>query len=81
MKLKDILTKKPIDCIMVRIIVPKEFRINNEKEYLIGYCKWDGQKLIPLDGEHYSVNAKIIDYTFDTNIQGIGLICWEESGI
>lgn len=80
MRLKDILTKQPIDCIMVRVIIPKEFRINNEKECLLGYCKWDGQKLIPLDGDYYNINTKIIDYTFDTNIKGVELICWEKAG-
>jgi len=57
MTLRDILTRgKPIETIMERCNDPYD---EYEDGILSGYCQWDGEKLIPLDGDYYSLNTEI----------------------
>lgn len=72
MKVRDILTEKPIGCIMVRCNSP----VSDEDDTLFGYCQWDGKELIPLDGDSYYLDEKISKYIFDTGIDGVDLIYW-----
>lgn len=62
-KLRDILAKdKPIETIMARTNAP----FADEKDgILFGYCKWDGEKLISLDGDYYSLDEEIVRYEFE----------------
>lgn len=34
---------------------------------LVGYCSWDGDKLIPADGDYYSVDEVISKYEYEEN--------------
>lgn len=72
MRVKDILTEKPISCIMVRCNSP----VPEEEDTLFGYCRWDGKELISCDGECYYLDEKICKYTFDTGIDEVDLIYW-----
>lgn len=72
MKMEDILDKKPIGCIMVRCNSP----VPDEEDMQFGCCRWDGKSLISYDGDSYYLGEEIYKYTFDTGIDGIGLICW-----
>ena len=60
MTVKDVLPNHPVE-IMVRTNYPKSLlpylsseRI--EQGLLVGYCSWDGDKLISADGDYYSVD-------------------------
>lgn len=63
MTVKDILPSHPVE-IMVRTNYPESLlpylsseRI--EQGLLVGYCSWDGENLIPADGDYYSVDEVI----------------------
>ena len=38
-----------------------------EQGLLVGYCSWDGDKLIPADGDYYSVDEVISKYEYEEN--------------
>lgn len=80
MKLRDILPKEPIDTIMVRVFLPKHVCDFEGEDTLFGYCGWDGENLISHDGDSYHLDDEIVKYTFDTGIDGVGLIYWEKTG-
>lgn len=63
MKVKDILPKNSID-IMVRTNPPKNCIY---EDLLLGYCKWDGEKLISLDGDSYSIEDEILKYEYEND--------------
>lgn len=45
--------------IQYRITLPKDF----DRQYeLLGYCEWDGKRLISLDQDMYSLDDEIISY-------------------
>lgn len=79
MKLKDILPKTPIEIIMVRVFLPEDICEFEGEDTLFGYCGWDGVNLISHDGDSYYLDDEIVKYTFDTGIDGVGLIYWEKS--
>ena len=41
--------------------------IRIEQGLLVGYCSWDGDKLIPADGDYYSVDEVISKYEYEEN--------------
>lgn len=63
-KLKDLLHENEPIKIMERCYGPKG------EDLLVGYCQWDGQKLISLDGDYYSVNADILDHEMIYEYEG-----------
>lgn len=71
MKLKDILTR-PYSKIMVRTTLPDDF----EGDTLFGYCAWDGETLISLDGDTYCLDDEVERFEIDEN--GM-LIYWFKS--
>lgn len=60
-RVKDILSKKPIETITVRTSIPDDI------DMLFGYCAWDGTNLISLDGDTYDLDDEIYKYEFDEN--------------
>lgn len=62
MTIKDILTKTPIECISVRCNAPDDY---GQDDMLFGYCAWDGENLISLDGDSYELDDEITKYEFD----------------
>lgn len=54
MRVRDILTEKPINCIMVRCNSP----VPDEEDTLFGYCQWDGKELVSLNGDSYYLDEK-----------------------
>lgn len=69
MKLKDVLPKTPTD-ITIRANVPSEC---GKDDILIGFCQWDGAKLISLDGDSYELDDEIVKYEYEPDGS---LICW-----
>ena len=68
MTVRDVLPNHPVE-IMVRTNYPESLlpylsseRI--EQGLLVGYCSWDGDKLIPADGDYYSVDEVISKYEY-----------------
>ena len=61
LKLRDILPEHPVDCICERGADPYG------EDMLLGICKWDGENLIPLDGDSYSLDAEVLKYEYDEN--------------
>ena len=59
--LRDILPKHSIETIMERGYDPEG------EDILLGYCKWDGQNLIPLDGDSYSLDVEVLSYEYETD--------------
>lgn len=69
MTVKDTLPSHPVE-IMVRTNYPESLlpylsseRI--EQGLLVGYCSWDGENLIPADGDYYSVDEVISKYEYE----------------
>jgi hypothetical protein len=69
MTVKDVLPNHPVE-IMVRTNYPESLlpylsseRI--EQGLLVGYCSWDGDKLISADGDYYSVDEVISKYEYE----------------
>lgn len=63
MRLRDILTKgKPVETIMARTNDPFG---ECEDGILFGYCQWDGEKLISLDGDYYSLEEEIVRFEYE----------------
>lgn len=56
MIVKDILPPHPVDEIMVRTTGP------DGEDMLFGYCKWDGENLISLDGDEYYLSELVQKY-------------------
>lgn len=74
MKLRDILTVgKPVEKIMERTNDPYG---EIEDGILVGYCWWDGDDLIPLDGDYYSLDAEIERFEFESEDS---LVYWVHS--
>ena len=46
----------------------------SEDDMLVGYCTWDGSKLIPLDGDTYDPEMEVYHYEYDDETDR--LICW-----
>ena len=68
MKLRDILPDHPVQ-IMVRTNYPENLlpSLSNEmveQGLLVGYCHWDGEKLISDDGDCYSLDEVISKYEY-----------------
>lgn len=66
MTAKDILPSHPVE-IMVGNNCPESLLpyLSSEKiehGLLVGYCSWDGENLIPADGDYYSINTVISKY-------------------
>ena len=61
MKVLDLLDKTPIELITVRTYDP------DGEDMLFGYCSWDGEKLISIDGDTYYLDDEIDKYEFDGN--------------
>lgn len=57
-QVKDVLPERPVD-IMVRVNAPAW---SIHEDMLFGYCKWDGERLISLDGDSYSTEDEITKY-------------------
>lgn len=55
--MKEIM-KRPVGTIEVRMNSP----IEGEKDMLYGYCSWDGEKIISLDGDDYDENERILRF-------------------
>lgn len=70
MTLRDILPDHPIETIMVRANAPLGYR---ESDMLVGYCSWDGEKLISLDGDSYDLDDEVEKYEYSDDI----LTYWE----
>lgn len=76
MKLKELLPNgKPVS-IMVRTNAPVD---SHEEDILVGYCGWDGEKLIDLDGDCYSVDDEVVRFEFDECDGITWLIYWTKS--
>lgn len=74
MKLRDILTKgKPVETIMARTNDPFD---ECEDGILFGYCQWDGEKLISLDGDYYSLEEEIVRFEYENENY---LVYWTHS--
>lgn len=69
MKLIDILPLTPVENIMVRVNAPE----NIGGDMLFGYCSWDCNKLVSLDGDSYSLDNVVVKYEFN----GSGLVYWK----
>lgn len=69
MTLRDILEgKPPVKRIQWRSNAPEDWENVAPDGIFCGYCAWDGEKLIPLDGDYYSLDTEIYRYE------------WEEDG-
>lgn len=65
-KVKDILRPNvPIKTIMVRTNDPVDPQ--NKDGILAGYCSWDGNKLISLDGDIYDLEDEIYRYEYEAD--------------
>lgn len=62
---REILPDYPVNSIMVRTNHPF---YDDENGLLVGYCSWDGESLIPLDGDIYRLDEIVYKYE------------WEEDG-
>lgn len=70
LRLRDLLSDKPLE-IEYRCNAPK---CDDEDDMLFGYCRWDGNELISLDGDNYYLNDVIERYQCD----GEHLTVWIE---
>ena len=84
MKLRDILPDHPVQ-IMVRTNYPERILHNLSREMaeqglLVGYCYWDGEKLISDDGDYYSLDEVISKYEYeeDGSLTYWGISKWSE---
>lgn len=59
MKIKDILPGRPINEIVYRM------RGDGVEDELFGYCAWDGNRLISLDGDSYYLDEEILEYKYN----------------
>lgn len=62
MILRDILTSKPVEEIIVRTILPQAL---GNLDILYGFCKWDGENLISLDDESYDLGWSVVKYEWN----------------
>lgn len=69
MRLKDILPQTPVD-ITIRSNAPKGCE---KEDILFGFCRWDGSKLVSLDGDDYELDDEIVKYEYESDGS---LICW-----
>ena len=53
--------KPPIDTIIVRCFHSEG---GETEDVLIGFCSWDGTKLVSLDGDSYRLDDKVDKYEF-----------------
>lgn len=64
--LRDLLEgHPPVDKIQWRSNAPKEREDEEPDGIFCGYCAWDGEKLISLDGDYYSLNAEVYRYEWE----------------
>lgn len=80
MRVKDILPDHPVQ-IMVRtnypeFVLPYLSEESVEQGLFVGYCSWDGEKLISEDGDYYSVDDIVEKYKYETDGS---LTYWEAS--
>lgn len=68
MTLRDILPKAPVENIMVRANAPEHIG----GDMLLGYCAWDGNRLVSLDGDSYCLDDEVVRYEFGD----CGLVYW-----
>lgn len=71
MTVNDILPSHPVE-IMVRTNYPESLLPYLSSEIieqglLVGYCSWDGEKLISEDGDYYSVDDIVEKYEYETD--------------
>lgn len=59
MKLRDILPQHAVEVIEVRTNCPSD---HDPDDTLFGYCAWDGEKLISLDGDSYFLDEEVYQY-------------------
>lgn len=59
MKVKNILPEYPLDEITVRTFGP------DGEDMLFGYCGWNGDELISIDGDNYCLDDEISKYEYD----------------
>ena len=69
MTVKDIVPSHPGE-IMGRTNYPEGLLRQVSRErigqgLLVGYCSWDGENLIPADGDYYSVDEVISKYEYE----------------
>ena len=74
LRLRDLLSDKPFD-IEYRCNAPK---CDDEDDMLFGYCRWDGNELISLDGDSYYLNDVIENYEWRYTDEGDYLTVWIE---
>ena len=84
MRVKDILPDHPVQ-IMVRtnypeFVLPYLSEESVEQGLLVGYCSWDGEKLISEDGDYYSVDEIVEKYEYETDgsLTYWGISKWSE---
>lgn len=70
MVFRDALNKGPVKEIEVRTNASNELPYKDDM--LFGYCSWDGEKLISLDGDFYDLGEEIYRFEYD----GDGLTVW-----
>lgn len=63
----------PIDLIMVRT------NDSHGGDTLFGYCRWDGNKLVSLDGDSYYMDETVLKYEWP-DIGPVKLTYWIHSG-
>lgn len=68
---RDILPEWPVSLIMVRTNDPYG------GDMLYGYCRWDGERLISLDGDCYSLDEPVTKYEWSWDT--CGLVYWIHS--
>ena len=72
MTIQDVLPPiSPISTVEIRCNPPEGC---SEKDMLVGYCTWDGSKLIPLDGDTYDPETEVYGYKYDGSTDT--LVCW-----
>lgn len=59
MTLKELINKKDYDYISFRVTLPPKY---NEPDIWYGACRSKNGKLIPLDGDTYSINEELVSW-------------------
>jgi len=70
---RDILPDRPVPTIMVRTNDPFG------GDTLFGYCSWDGENLIGLDGDDYSLDEMVTKYELNYDHDPCALVYWIHS--
>jgi len=66
---------EPVENIMIRTNAPPSMA--GEPDILFGYCAWDGEELISLDGDYYSLDWEVERYEWAEDDM---LVCWIHVG-